>query len=229
MSRPTLIAAMYLRRGYVDAMLCGTRGTYEEHLAYVRDVIGPRPGGATLAAMNMLMLPDRQLFICDTYVNRAPRVDEVVEMTLLAAAEVKRFGVKPRVALLSHSSFGSSRAYEAETMRAAVERIAELDPDLVVDGEMQGDAALSKPVRDRVFPNSRLEDAEANLLIMPGVDAANIAYNLIKVTAGNNITIGPILLGTAKPAHILEPAASVRRIVNMTALAAVEAAMRPEA
>ncbi len=229
MSRPTLIAAMYLRRGYVDAMLCGTRGTYEEHLAYVRDVIGPRAGGSTLAAMNMLMLPDRQLFICDTYVNRAPRVDEVVEMTLLAAAEVRRFGVVPRVALLSHSSFGSSRAYEAETMRAAVERIAELDPGLVVDGEMQGDAALSKPVRDRVFPGSRLEDAEANLLIMPGVDAANIAYNLIKVTAGNNITIGPILLGTAKPAHILEPAASVRRIVNMTALAAVEAAMRPEA
>jgi malate dehydrogenase (oxaloacetate-decarboxylating)(NADP+) len=225
MSRPTLIAAMYLRRGYVDAMLCGTRGTYDEHLAFVRDVIGPRSGSTTLAAMNMLMLTDRQLFICDTYVNRSPRVDEVVEMTLLAAAEVRRFGVTPRVALLSHSSFGSSDAYEAETMRAAVSRIAAIAPDLIMDGEMQGDAALSRSVLDRVLPGSRL-DGEANLLVMPSVDAANIAYNLLKVTAGSNVTVGPMLLGTALPAHILEPTASVRRIVNMTALAAVEASVR---
>jgi malate dehydrogenase (oxaloacetate-decarboxylating)(NADP+) len=225
MTRPTLIAAMYLRRGYVDAMLCGTRGTYDEHLTFVRDVIGPRSGSTTLAAMNMLMLTDRQLFICDTYVNRSPRVDEVVEMTLLAAAEVRRFGVTPRVALLSHSSFGSSDAYEAETMRAAVSRIAAIAPDLIMDGEMQGDAALSKSVLERVLPGSRL-DGEANLLILPSVDAANIAYNLLKVTAGSNVTVGPMLLGTALPAHILEPTASVRRIVNMTALAAVEASVR---
>jgi malate dehydrogenase (oxaloacetate-decarboxylating)(NADP+) len=207
-SQQTLIAAMYLRRGYVDAMLCGLRGTYDEHLAHVREVIGSRKGTRTLAAMNMLMLPDRQLFICDTYVNRQPTTEEIVEMTLLAADEVRRFGMIPSVALLSQSSFGSSSAWEAQTMRDAVEILARRAPDLMVDGEMRADAALQR---------------EANLLIMPNVDAANIGYNLLKVAASNNITVGPILLGTAKPAHILEPTASVRRIVNMTALAAVDA------
>ena len=222
-SRQTLIAAMYLRRGYVDAMLCGLRGTYDEHLRYVRDVIGSRPGVHTFAAMNLLLLTDRQLFVCDTHVNRHPSAEEVAEMTLLAAEEVRRFGVTPSVALLSHSSFGSSACREAEVMRQALALILERNPELAVEGEMRGDAALSKEMLDQVFPGSRLEK-EANLLIMPGVDAANIAYNLLKMAAGNGITVGPMLLGAAKPAHILEPTASVRRIVNMAALAAVDAA-----
>jgi malate dehydrogenase (oxaloacetate-decarboxylating)(NADP+) len=220
-SRASLVAAMLLRRGDVDAMLCGTIGTFDEHLAYVRDVIGQREGVLTLAAMNMLMLPNRQIFICDTYVNRQPRPEDIAEMTLLAAEEVRRFGLTPIVALLSHSSFGSSPAPEAELMRRARAILVEHDPDLVVEGEMRGDAALSKLVLDDVFPGSRLA-RDANLLIMPSVDAANISYNLLKVTAGNGVTVGPILLGTAKPVHILEPAVSVRRIVNMTALAVVD-------
>jgi malate dehydrogenase (oxaloacetate-decarboxylating)(NADP+) len=207
-SRASLVAAMLLRRGDVDAMLCGTIGTFDEHLAYVRDVIGQREGVLTLAAMNMLMLPNRQLFICDTYVNRRPRPEDIAEMT-------------PTVALLSHSSFGSSPAPEAELMRCARAILVEHDPDLIVEGEMRGDAALSKLVLDDVFPGSRLA-GDANLLIMPSVDAANISYNLLKIAAGNGITVGPILLGTAKPVHILEPAVSVRRIVNMTALAVVD-------
>jgi malate dehydrogenase (oxaloacetate-decarboxylating)(NADP+) len=224
-SRASLIAAMLLRRGDVDAMLCGTVGTFGEHLHYVREVVGRRPGVLTLAAMNMLMLPDRQLFICDTYVNRHPTAVEVAEMTLLAAEEVRRFGVTPVAALLSHSSFGSSDAPEAQVMREARAILLEHDPGLVVEGEMQGDAALSKPVLDGLFPGSRLS-TEANLLIMPSVDAANIAYNLLKVTAGHGITIGPILLGAAKPVHILEPGVTVRRIVNMTALATVDASVQ---
>ena len=224
-SRASLIAAMLLRRGDVDAMLCGTVGTFDEHLGYVREVIGQRPGVLTLAAMNMLMLPNRQVFICDTYVNHKPRPEEIAEMTLLAAEEVRRFGLKPIVALLSHSSFGSSKAPEAQIMRDARSILLEHDPELIVDGEMRGDAALSKPLLDDVFPGSRLP-SDANLLIMPNVDAANISYNLLKIAAGNGITVGPILLGTAKPVHILEPAVSVRRIVNMTALAVVDASVQ---
>ena len=188
----------------------------------MRDVIGRRRGVLTLAAMNMLMLPNRQIFICDTYVNRNPRPEEIAELTLLAAEEVRRFGLTPVVALLSHSSFGSSNAPEAQLMREARSILVEHDPELVVDGEMRGDAALSKPILDDVFPGSPLA-TDANLLIMPSVDAANISYNLLKVAAGNGITVGPILLGAAKPVHILEPAVSVRRIVNMTALAVVDA------
>ena len=221
-SRASLIAAMLLNRGDVDAMLCGTVGTFDEHLGYVREVIGRRPGVLTLAAMNMLMLPNRQIFICDTYVNRNPRPQEIAEMTLLAAEAVRRFNLTPIVALLSHSSFGSSAAPEAQLMREARAILIEQDPELIVEGEMRGDAALSKAVLDDVFPNSRLP-SDANLLIMPSVDAANISYNLLKIAAGSGITVGPILLGTAKPVHILEPAVSVRRIVNMTALAVVDA------
>ena len=222
-SRPTLIGAMYLRRGYVDAMLCGLRGTYEEHLRYIREVIPHREGVTTLAAMNMLMLTDRQLFICDTYVNREPSAEQIAEMTLLAADEVRRFGLAPSVALLSHSSFGSSEAPEASKMRKAAAILADTAPELEVDGEMRGDAALSPTTLRQLMPDTRLTH-DANLLIMPTVDAANIAYNLLKVTSSNNITVGPILIGTAKPAHILEPTASARRIVNMAALAAVDAA-----
>jgi len=221
-SRASLIAAMLLQRGDVDAMLCGTVGTFDEHLGYICDVIGRRPGVHALAAMNMLMLPNRRIFICDTYVNRDPRPDDIAEMTLLAADEVRRFNLTPIVALLSHSSFGSSSAPEAQLMREARAILVARAPDLVVEGEMRGDAALSKAILDDVFPHSRLP-TDANLLIMPSVDAANIAYNLLKVTAGSGITVGPMLLGTAKPVHILEPAVSVRRIVNMTALAVVDA------
>jgi malate dehydrogenase (oxaloacetate-decarboxylating)(NADP+) len=224
-SRASLIAAMLLRRGDVDAMLCGVVGTYDEHLAYVEEVIGKRPGVLTLAAMNMLMLPERQIFICDTYVNQKPNATEIAEMALLAAEEIRRFGVEPTIALVSHSSFGSSRTPEAEVMRQAREILVEHDPNLVVEGEMRGDAAMSQDILKAQFPGASLTK-EANLLIMPSVDAANISYNLLKVAAGNNITVGPILLGTAKPVHILEPNVSVRRIVNMTALAVVDAAMQ---
>ncbi len=227
-SQQTLIAAMFLRRGYVDAMLCGIRGTYGEHLKHVRDVIGTRPGTTTLAAMNMLLLPDRQLFICDTYVNKSPSTEQLVEMTLLAAEEVRRFGLVPSVALLSHSSFGSSDDWDAHTMRAAVEALGVRAPDLAVEGEMRGDAALSPEILQDELPGARLTRS-ANLLIMPNVDAANIAYSLLKVAASNNITVGPILLGAAKPVHIVEPNASVRRIVNMVALAAVDAATQSTA
>jgi malate dehydrogenase (oxaloacetate-decarboxylating)(NADP+) len=227
-SRATLIGAMLVRRGGADAMLCGTYGRYSEHLRYVREVIGLRPGVRTLAAMNMLMLPGRQMFVCDTYVNRDPSPDQIAEMTLLAAEEVRRFGLTPSVALLSHSSFGSSEAPSAQKMREALALVEASAPDLAVDGEMQGDAALSKAILDDVFPGSRLT-TEANLLIMPNVDAANIAFNLLQVAAGGGITVGPILLGAAKPVHILTPTASVRRIVNMTALVVVDAGARPAA
>ena len=222
-SQPTLVAAMCLRHGLVDAMLCGTRGTYMEHLSHVRHVIGTREGITTLAAMNMLLLTDRQLFICDTYVNRNPTAEQLAEMTLLAADEVKRFGTVPSIALLSHSSFGSATDWGAENMRRAISLISQRAPDLAVEGEMRADAALSRTILEQEFPGSRLE-REANLLIMPNVDAANIAYNLLKVAAGDGITVGPILLGAAKPCHILEPTATVRRIVNMAALAGVDAA-----
>jgi len=221
-SRASLISTMVLRRGDVDAMLYGTVGTFAEHLTHVQEVIGKRPGVLTLAAMNMLMLPGRQIFICDTYVNPNPRPEEIAEMTLLAAEVVRRFGITPIVALLSHSSIGSSQAPEAQLIRDRRAILSEHDPELIVEGEMRGDAALSKAVLDDVFPGSRLP-GDANLLIMPNVDTANISYNLLKIAAGNGITVGPILLGTAKPVHILEPAISVRRIVNMTALAVVDA------
>jgi malate dehydrogenase (oxaloacetate-decarboxylating)(NADP+) len=203
-------------------MLCGTFGSYADHLRHVRDAIGLRPGTATLAAMQMLMLPGRQLFILDTHVNRDPSAEQVAEITLLAAEEVRRFGVTPSVALLSHSSFGGSDAASAVKMREALVLIRARDPQLAVEGEMRGDAALSKPLLDREFPDSNLT-TEANVLVMPNVDAANISYNLLRVAAGNGITVGGILLGAARPVHILTPSSTVRRIVNMTALAVVDA------
>ena len=221
-TRPTLIGAMLVRRGDADAMLCGTFGNVVDHLRYVRTVIGTREGVHTLAAMQMIMLPGRQIFICDTHINRDPAADEIAEMTLLAAEQVRRFGQEPRVALLSHSSFGSSDAPSAQKMRDALEIILRRMPDLAVEGEMQADAALSKAVRDREFPDSRLP-ADANVLIMPNVDAANIAYNALRVVAGEGITVGGILLGAAKPVHILTPSSTVRRILNMTAVAVAEA------
>jgi malate dehydrogenase (oxaloacetate-decarboxylating)(NADP+) len=222
-NRSTLIAAMLLRRGDVDSMLCGTSGAFYEHLHYVCQAIGPRPGVRTWGTMNMLVLGGRPLFICDTYVNRDPTAEQISELTMLAAEEVRRFGLMPSVALLSHSSFGSTDSPSAQKMRDALKLIHKAAPDLAIEGEMQGDAALSKRILDRVFPDSQLI-ADANLLIMPNLDAANIAYNLLRVAAGGGITVGPILLGAARSAHILTQTATVRGILNMAALAVVDAA-----
>ena len=222
--RATLYAALMVRLGYADGMVCGTFGRYELHLTHVENIIGNAPGVTRLAAMNLLMLPGRTVFVADTYVNYNPTVDELVQTTLLAAEEVRRFGIAPKVALLSHSSFGSLDTPTAEKMRALLARLREAAPDLEVEGEMHGDAALDEQIRAQVFPNSRLK-GQANLLIMPNLDAANIAFNLLKVAAGDNLTVGPILLGSRKPAHILTPTATVRRIVNVTALAVVDALM----
>jgi malate dehydrogenase (oxaloacetate-decarboxylating)(NADP+) len=175
-----------------------------------------------MAAMQMLMLPGRQLFICDTHVNRDPDAAQIAEIALLAAEEVRRFGVTPSVALLSHSNFGGSDAASAVKMREALALIKAADPLLAVEGEMRGDAALSKTILDHEFPDSALE-TEANVLVMPNIDAANISYNLLRMAAGSGITVGGILLGAARSVHILTPSSTVRRIVNMTALAVVDA------
>jgi malate dehydrogenase (oxaloacetate-decarboxylating)(NADP+) len=220
--RATLIGAMLLRQGEADAMLCGTVGSYQRHLGVVADVIGRREGARSFATMNLLLLPRRTVFICDTYVNVDPSAEQVAEMTVLAAEEVRRFGVIPKIALLSHSSFGSSDAASAVKMREALKILWRTAPELEVEGEMHGDAALDAVLRTRLFPNSQLK-GEANLLVMPTLDAANIAYNLLRVATGDGITVGPILLGTALPAHILTPSATVRRILNMTALSVVDA------
>jgi malate dehydrogenase (oxaloacetate-decarboxylating)(NADP+) len=219
--RLTLIGAMAIHLGYADGMLCGTFGTHELHREYVDQVIGLRRGIRNYAAMNALMMPSRTVFIADTYVNADPSPEELAEITLLAADEMRRFGLTPKVALLSHSSFGSSTHPSARKMQAALALLNAMDPDLEVEGEMHGDAALSEEVRLAAFPNSRLK-GEANLLIMPTLDAANIAFNLLKAAAGSGVTLGPILLGVAKPVHILTPSATVRRIVNMTALTVVD-------
>jgi len=198
--------------------LCGTNSQPGNHLRYIREVLGLRPGTTVFAAMNILLLPEHTLFICDTHVNLDPTAEQVAEMTLLAAEEVRRFGITPRVALLSHSNFGSHDNASARKMSRARELLEYLAPGLEVEGEMHGDAAISEKLRMQIFPNSRLK-GEANLLIMPNMDAANISFNLLKMVAGEGITIGPVLLGAAKSVHILTPTATVRRIVNMSALA----------
>ena len=220
--RQTLIGAMMMYKGEADAMLCGTFGTHALHLKYIDDVIGLRPGVHHYAAMNAVILPARTVFICDTYVTPNPDAGNIAEMTLLAAEEMRRFGLTPKVALLSASNFGSVEIPSSEKMRKALALIAERAPDLEVDGEMHGDAALSEEIRLKVFPRTKLR-GEANLLIMPDMDAANISFNLLKTAAGGGVTIGPILLGAARPVHILTPSATVRRIVNMTALAVADA------
>ncbi|MGZ5078889.1 MAG: NADP-dependent malic enzyme [Usitatibacter sp.] len=220
--RHTLIGAMLIHRGEAEGMICGTFGTHGLHLHYVDQVIGRRPGVAHYYAMNLLMLPKRTVFICDTYVNLDPTPEQLLEMTALASEEVRRFGLTPKVALVSHSSFGTSDSPSAVKMRTALEMIRARMPELEVEGEMHGDAALSEEVRLAAFPNSRLK-GDANLLIMPTLEAANISFNLLKTVGGGGITIGPILLGAAKPVHILTPSATVRRIINMTALAVVDA------
>ncbi|HEX7455829.1 MAG TPA: NADP-dependent malic enzyme [Gallionella sp.] len=216
--RNTLIAAMLVRMNSADAMLCGTISQPLHHLPYIDQVIGQRPGASLYAAMNILMLPRHTLFICDTHVNLDPNAEQIAEMTLLAAEEVRRFGLVPKVALLSHSSFGSHDNASARKMSRARELLEQLAPELEVEGEIHGDAALSESLRSEIFPGSRLKGG-ANLLIMPNLDAANISYNLLKMTGGDGITIGSILLGANKSAHILTSTATARRIVNMSALA----------
>jgi malate dehydrogenase (oxaloacetate-decarboxylating)(NADP+) len=222
--RHTLIGAMMLHRGEADGLICGTYGTHDLHLRYIDQVIGLRKGVKQYAAMNALVLPNRTVFIADTYVNFDPSAEEIADITILAADEMRRFGLEPKVALLSHSSFGTSDHPSARKMRQALPLINRLDPGLEIDGEMHGDAALDEAVRNAALPNSALKGS-ANLLIMPTLDAANIAFNLMKSAAGSGITLGPILLGVAAPAHILTPSATVRRIVNMTALTVVDANM----
>jgi malate dehydrogenase (oxaloacetate-decarboxylating)(NADP+) len=219
----TLIGSMLLRTGDADALVCGTFGTYDYHMRQVESTIGLAKGAKLFAAMNILMLPKRVLAITDTYVNENPTAEEVAEIAAMAADELKRFGIEPKVALLSHSNFGSSRSASASKMRAAREILRELRPDLECDGEMHADAALNLEIRAKVHPDSTLR-SEANLLVMPNLDAANIGFNLVKTANADGVSIGPILLGAEKPVHILTPSATVRRLVNITALAVVDAA-----
>ncbi len=220
--RHSLIGAMMIHKGDADGMICGTFGTTWLHLHYIDQVLGKRAGANVYAAMNFLILPERQLAIVDTHVNENPDAEQIAEITIMAAEEMARFGILPRAALLSHSNFGSANTESARKMRAALALIQQRAPELEVDGEMHGDAALDSALRDKNMPNSTLK-GDANLLVMPNIDAANIAYNLLKTAAGSGIAIGPVLLGCAKPVHILTPSATVRRIVNMTALCVVDA------
>ena len=220
--RSTLIASLLVKFGKADGMLCGTYSSYNIHLDFVRNVIGLKEGMNNFFTLNALMLEDRNLFIADTYVNTNPTAEQLAEMTILAAEEVRRFGITPRVALLSHSSFGSDQTdSSAQKMREVYRILSEQAPELEVEGEMHGDAALDESIRQFAFPGSRFKGS-ANLLIMPNLDAANISFNLLKATSGNNVTIGPILLGAAKPVHILTPTATTRRLINMTALTVAE-------
>ena len=220
--RLVLIAAMMLHKGDVDGMICGTWGHTSMHLHYIDQVIGKRPGVNNFAAMNGLMLPDRQVFLVDTHVNYDPSAEQLAEITIMAAEEMRRFGLLPKAALLSHSNFGSSQWPSAIKMRQTLALLRVEAPWLEVDGEMHGDVALDEAARMEQMPNSTLTGS-ANLLVLPNIDAANIAYNLLKTAAGGNIAIGPILLGAAKPVHILTASTTVRRIVNMTALTVADA------
>ncbi len=223
--RASLFGAMMVRMGDADGLICGTFGRHDVHREYVENVIGLAPGVSDLYAMSLLVLPDRTLFIADTYINYEPSAEQLVDMTLLAADEVRRFGIQPRVALLSHSSFGSENTPTAVKMRRALQLLKERAPRLEVEGEMHGDAALDEHIRQRVFPSDARLKGQANLLVMPTLDAANISFNLLKIASGDNLTIGPILLGAAQPVHILTSTATVRRIVNMTALTVVDRLM----
>jgi malate dehydrogenase (oxaloacetate-decarboxylating)(NADP+) len=220
--RHSLIGAMMIHKGHADGMICGTFGNTHLHLHYVDHVLGRRPGVNVYAAMNGLILPDRQLMMLDTHVNENPTAAQIAEMTMLAAEEMRRFGMEPYVALLSHSNFGGNNSESACKMREALAMIKGMNPDFEVDGEMHGDAALNAALRASMMPDSPLKH-DANLLVLPTIEAANISYNLLKSAAGNGIAIGPILLGCAKPVHILTPSATVRRLVNMTALCVLDA------
>ena len=221
----TLVAARLLKNHGADGMICGTIGTTTHHLGYIERVIGLAPGASVFAGMSVLMLPGRQLFIVDTHINQDPDAEALAEITLMAAEGARRFGVEPKVALVSHSDFGSSDAPSARKLRKALALVRERAPQLEIDGEMHGDSALNEAVRRASSPETTLSGS-ANLLVLPNLDAASIAYNLLKTAAGNNVAIGPVLLGCAAPVHILTPAVTVRRIVNMAALAVVQASVK---
>ncbi len=218
----TTIAALAVRLGHADAMLCGMVGRFDTHLQHVRDIVGLKADAPGLAAMNALMLERHALFIADTYVNEDPTAEQLASIALMAAQEVSRFGLPPKVAFLSHSNYGSSERPSARKMRLARELFTKMAPDIECDGEMQGDAALSEAVRRAALADTSLH-GEANLLICPNLDSANILFNVLKMTAGHGVTVGPILLGAAASAHVLTPSATVRRVVNMTALAVANA------
>lgn len=220
--RHTLIGAMMIHKGEADGMICGTYGTTQMHLDFIDQVLGKRAGAKVYAAMNFIITPERQLAMVDTHVNENPTAEQLAEITVLAAEEMERFGIKPRAALLSHSNFGSSNAASAVKMREALGLVQQKKPDLEVDGEMHGDTALDSKLRAKIMPQTTLS-GDANLLVLPNIESANISYNLVKTAAGNGIAIGPVLLGCARAVHILTPSATVRRIVNMTALAVVDA------
>ena len=220
--RLALIGAMLVHKGEVDGLICGTWGHTAHHLNYIEQVIGKRAGVNTFACMNGLLLPDRQVFLVDTHVNYDPTAEQLAEITVMAAGEMMRFGIKPKAALLSHSNFGSSSQPSALKMRHTLELLRVQAPWLEVDGEMHGDVALDGKARAALMPHSDLI-GDANLLVLPNIDAANISYNLLKTAAGGNIAIGPVLLGAAQPVHILTPSTTVRRIVNMTALTVADA------
>lgn len=223
--RNTLIGSLMVYKGQADGLICGTIGQTGAHLHYIDQVIGHEPGAKTYGAMNALVLPGRQVFLVDTHINVDPTAEQLAELTILAAQELRALGIEPKVALLSHSNFGSSQAPSAQKMRDTLAILKEKAPDMKVDGEMHGDCALDEAIRKNIMPDSTLT-GDANLLVLPNIDAANISYNLLKTAAGNGIAIGPILLGAAKPVHILTPSATPRRIVNMTTLAVVEAAQQ---
>jgi malate dehydrogenase (oxaloacetate-decarboxylating)(NADP+) len=220
--RLTLIGAMLLHSDEVDGLICGTWGTTAMHLVFVDQVIGRRPGAQTYACMNGLLLPGRQVFLVDTHVNADPTAEQLSEITVMAAEQLQRFGITPKAALLSHSNFGSSNLPSAVKMRDTLALVRQRAPWLEIDGEMHGDTALDAGYRNRLMPDSTLS-GEANLLVLPNIDAANISYNLLKTAAGGGIAIGPVLLGAAKPVHILTPSATVRRVINMTALTVADA------
>ncbi len=220
--RLTLIGSMLLHKGEVDGMLCGTWGNTALHLNYIAQVIGLREGAKTFACMNSLLLPGRQVMLVDTHINYDPTAEQLAEITMMAAEEMVRFGLRPKAALLSHSNFGSSNQPSAVKMRDTLALLRRDAPWLEVDGEMHGDTALDADYRHNLMPTSTLS-GEANLLVLPNIDAANISYNLLKTAAGGGIAIGPVLLGAAKPVHILTASATVRRIVNMTALTVADA------
>jgi malate dehydrogenase (oxaloacetate-decarboxylating)(NADP+) len=220
--RHTLIGSMLIHKGDADGMICGTFGDNAVHLNYIDQVLGKRSCAKVYAAMNVLILPERQIILVDTHVNENPNAEQLAEITLLAAEKMRQLGLVPRVALLSHSSFGSSNSESAQKMRAVLALIKEQAPALEIEGEMHGDAALDYGILKNMMPDSNLK-ASANLLVLPNIDAANIAYNLLKVAASNGVAVGPVLLGCAKPVHILTPSATVRRIINMTALCVLDA------
>ena len=225
-TRPTAIAALMVRRGEADALLCGTIGQYRRHLQHVVDILGLKAGVSAPAALSVLILPKGTYFLCDTQVVDDPSVGQLAEMTLRAATAVRHFGLEPKVALISHSNFGSSEHPSARKMREALVLIRERAPELEVEGEMHADAAIDETIRQRIFPNSRLKGS-ANLLILPTLDAANITFNALKVL-GDGLPVGPVLLGSAKPAHIVTPSVTVRGLVNMTAVAVYDAQVSTE-